>query len=156
MLSTFALFSGCGLRIRARGDLVHHMVEDTGIALGNALSQALGDRRDIERFGYAVVPMDDALVMVSIDLVRRPYVSVDLGLDGVMIEDLEGGLIDHFYRSLAYYTPFTLHIARLRGRDPHHIAEASFKSFAIAISQAWRIRGGTPRGSYTPSVKGEM
>jgi len=136
MLETMAHHGGIGVVVEAEGDLGHHVIEDTGIALGEALSAALGDRRGIKRYGYALIPMDDALVAVAIDLVKRPYSSVGLDLGGWYIEDVEGSLLEHFLRSMSYSGAFTLHAMKLRGEDPHHIAEACFKALGIALSEA--------------------
>ncbi|MEM1611204.1 MAG: imidazoleglycerol-phosphate dehydratase [Sulfolobales archaeon] len=149
LLETLAHHSGIGISIDAEGDMAHHVIEDTGIAFGEALSTALGDRAGIRRFGYALIPMDDALVAVAIDLVRRPYSEIKLGLRGVYIEDIEGSLIEHFLRSTSYSGSFTLHALKIYGEDPHHIAEACFKALGISLSQA---TSRSERGSI--SVKG--
>mgnify|MGYP000014698282 CR=1 FL=1 len=149
MLETMAHHGVLGLRVDASGDMSHHVVEDTGIAIGEALSHALGDRAGIGRFGYAIIPMDDALVMVSIDLIRRPYSVIDLGLDGSYIEDLEGSLIEHLLRSMSLSGLFTLHAKRIHGEDPHHIAEACFKALGVSLKEAVK-----PTGRESISVKG--
>ncbi|MDT7888294.1 MAG: imidazoleglycerol-phosphate dehydratase [Desulfurococcales archaeon] len=136
ILETMAHHGGIGLSVEAEGDMSHHVIEDTGIALGEALAIALGDRRGIKRFGYALIPMDDALVAVAIDLARRPYSSISLGLRGSYIEDIDGSLIEHFLRSMSSSGYFTMHAVKLAGEDPHHIAEACFKALGVSLSQA--------------------
>jgi imidazoleglycerol-phosphate dehydratase len=149
LLETMAHHGGLGITVEAEGDMMHHVIEDAGIAIGEALSMALGDRDGIRRFGYALIPMDDALVAVAIDLVRRPYSEIRLGLRGAYIEDIEGSLIEHFLRSMSYSGFFTLHALKIYGEDLHHIAEACFKALGISLSQAISR---TRRGSI--SVKG--
>ncbi len=136
MLETMAHHGEIGLRVEATGDLEHHIVEDTGIALGEALSKALGDRAGIKRYGYALIPMDDALVAVAVDLVRRAYSRISLGLESTRIEDIDGRNIEHFLRSLSSSGVFTLHALKIYGEDPHHIAEACFKALGLSVKQA--------------------
>lgn len=152
LLESMAHHGGIGLRVEASGDMAHHVFEDTGIALGEALDRALGDRAGVRRFGYAVVPMDEALVLVSLDLVRRPRPVIDLRLRGSMLEGVDGGLVEHMLESFATWGRFTLHVLRLRGEDSHHVAEAVFKALGLALRDASRLeeRGGVP------STKGEM
>lgn len=142
MLESMAHHGQIGLRIEAAGDLEHHVIEDTGIALGEAISKALGDRVGIRRYGYALIPMDDALVAVAIDLVRRAYSRVSLDLGGFRVEDVEGRNLEHFLRSLSFSGVFTLHALKIYGEDPHHIAEACFKALGISLKQASGLSGG--------------
>jgi imidazoleglycerol-phosphate dehydratase len=154
MLDSFATHSMVDLRVRARGDLQHHLVEDVALALGEALSTALSDRSGIARFGEAVIPMDDALVLASIDLVKRPYSSVQLGLERVMVEDAPREDLEHFFVSLATSLGSTLHVRVLDGRNDHHKFEAAVKGVAIAFRRA-----ATPdprRSRKPPSSKGSM
>lgn len=151
LLETMAHHGGLELRVRASGNMAHHVVEDTGRALGEALDRALTDRAGIRRFGHAVIPMDDALVLVAVDLVKRPYSVVKLELRGYTIEGLEGTLVEHFLETLALWGRFTLHVVKLSGRDPHHVAEAAFKGLGIALREASRLVGES-----VSSVKGEM
>ena len=154
MLDSFATHSMVDLRVRARGDVQHHLVEDVALALGEALSTALSDRSGIARFGEAVIPMDDALVLASIDLVKRPYSSVQLGLERVMVEDAPREDLEHFFVSLATSLGSTLHVRVLDGRNDHHKFEAAVKGVAIAFRRA-----ATPdprRSRKPPSSKGSM
>ena len=130
MTETLARYASFDLAMSAEGDNDHHIIEDCAITVGKALRQALGDG-PIERMATAVVPMDDALVMASLDLVDRPYADVDL----------PDPLYTHYMRSLAMSAGMTLHIVVIRGFDEHHIVEAAFKAVGKALSQAVRPRG---------------
>ncbi|MDO5852648.1 MAG: imidazoleglycerol-phosphate dehydratase [Thermoplasmata archaeon] len=130
MTETLARYASFDLEMTASGDNDHHIIEDCAITLGKALRQALGDT-PIERMATAVVPMDDALVMASLDLVDRPYADIDL----------PDPLYTHYLRSLAMSAGMTLHIVVIRGFDEHHIVEAAFKAVGKALSQAVRVRG---------------
>lgn len=130
MTETLARYASFDLAMSAEGDNDHHIIEDCAITVGRALRQALGDG-PIERMATAVVPMDDALVMASLDLVDRPYADVDL----------PDPLYTHYMRSLAMSAGMTLHIVVIRGFDDHHIVEAAFKAVGKALSQAVRPRG---------------
>lgn len=154
MLDSFATHSLVDLRVRATGDLQHHLVEDVALALGEALSEALSDRAGIARFGEAVVPMDDALVVVAVDLVRRPYASVQLGLERVMVEDAPREDLEHFFRSLATSLGSTVHVKVLDGKNDHHKFEAAVKGLALAFRRA--ASEDTRRARRKPSSKGEM
>ncbi len=152
MLEAFAKHSGCGLTLRAKGDGMdhHHLVEDVGIALGAAIAQALGDKRGIVRFGSLAVPLDDALVLASVDLSGRFYLNCDLRFGVERIGDMPTELISHFYYSLAENGRFNLHLLQLAGTNSHHLCEASFKAFARAFAQAKSLTGATD----APSTKG--
>ena len=130
MTETMARYAGFDLVLSVEGDNDHHIIEDTAITLGKALRQAMGDE-PIERMATAVVPMDDALVMSSLDLVDRPYADIDLP-DPIYI---------HFMRSFAMASGMTLHIVQIRGFDEHHLVEAGFKATGKALAQALRVRG---------------
>lgn len=129
MTETLARYAGFDLVLSADGDNDHHIIEDTAITLGKAISQAMGDE-PIERMATAVIPMDDALVMASLDLVDRPYADIDC----------PDPLYTHFMRSLAMSAGMTLHIVRIRGFDEHHIVEAGFKATGKALAAALRRR----------------
>lgn len=135
MLKIFAEHSGIDLEVEADGDLIHHIVEDTAICLGKAISEALGKREKIKRFGYAIIPMDDALVIASIDLKERSYCNVRMKLSNI-IEDLRSDDITHFIRSFADNLRATIHIYEIHGSDSHHKAEAAIKALAISIKNA--------------------
>ena len=156
MLTLFAHHGGFDLTVRARGDLDvdgHHTVEDVGLALGQALREALGDKRGIRRYGSFLLPMDEALASVALDLSGRPYFAHDLHLTGVRIGEFDGDLTPHFLRSLATQCGMTLHVRLLAGSDAHHIVEAVFKAFARALSQACERHG---RDDEVPSTKGAL
>ena len=160
MLTALGKHSLIDLTIRASGDTdidVHHTVEDTAITLGQALRQALGDKRGIARFGDALVPLDEALARAVVDISGRPYVVHD-GEPEAQTYHLIGGhftgsMTRHVFESLAYHAGICLHIHLLSGRDPHHIAEAQFKALAralrFAIARDERVDG-------VPSTKGAL
>lgn len=129
MTETLARYAGFDLVLSAVGDNDHHIIEDTAITLGKAIRQAMGDE-PIERMATAVIPMDDALVMASLDLVDRPYADIDC----------PDPLYTHFMRSLAMSAGMTLHIVVIRGFDEHHIVEAGFKATGKALAEALRRR----------------
>ena len=156
MLTLFAHHGGFDLTVRATGDLEvdgHHTVEDIGLALGQALREALGDKRGIRRYGSFLLPMDEALAMVVLDLSGRPYFAHDLQLAGVRIGEFDGDLAPHFLRSLATQCGMTLHVRLLAGSDAHHIVEAVFKAFARALAEACERHG---RDDEVPSTKGTL
>jgi imidazoleglycerol-phosphate dehydratase len=153
MLELFAHHGGFDLTIDAVGDLDvdgHHTVEDVGLALGQALGEALGDKHGIRRYGSFLLPMDEALAMVALDLSGRPYFAHDLQLAGVRIGAFDGDLAAHFFRSLAMQARLTLHVRLLAGGDAHHIVEAVFKGVARALAQACERTD----GQGVPSTKG--
>jgi len=140
MLEAFAKHSGSGLRVRARGDGMdhHHLVEDVGIALGKAIYDALGEKRGIERYGDALVPLDDALVLASVDLSGRSYLNFDVKFKVENLGDLKTELVGEFFRALTDNGKFNLHLIRQNGKVAHHLCEASFKAFARAFRAAKR------------------
>ena len=152
MLDAFAKHSGCGLKLRATGDGLdhHHLVEDVGIVLGDAIRQALGSKAGIARFGSIAVPLDDALVLGSVDLSGRAYLNFDVTFAAENLGDLKTELVSHFFRSVSEHGAFNLHLLQLAGRNSHHLCEASFKAFARAFGAAK-----APSGTSTiPSTKG--
>ncbi|MEM3402750.1 MAG: imidazoleglycerol-phosphate dehydratase HisB [Candidatus Hadarchaeales archaeon] len=150
LLSSFAKHGNIDLTVRARGDLSHHIAEDTMIALGEALEKALGKKAGIERFGDATVPMDDALVMVAVDLSGRPYAEIEAGFRKRKVDDLSADMIPHLLQTFAVNGKFNLHVKIMRGKNDHHKAEAIFKALGVAIRRAAaKIPG---RG--VPSTKG--
>ena len=156
MLELFAHHSRFDLTVHAGGDLHvdgHHTVEDIGLALGQALREALGDKRGIRRYGSFLLPMDEALALVALDLSGRPYFVHDLQLSGVRLGEFEGDLTPHFLRSLATQSGMTLHVRLLAGSDAHHIVEAVFKAFARALAEACELHG---RDHEVPSTKGTL
>jgi imidazoleglycerol-phosphate dehydratase len=153
MINTLSKHSLIDMKVKASGDLKHHVVEDTAITLGEALSKALGDRKGVFRFGYATVPMDDAAASVSLDLVKRPYSIVSLKMERERVEDMVKEDIQHFLQSLIQSLEATVHIHVDYGEDDHHKVEAAFKALALALRQAVSL---DVRRSSPPSAKGVM
>jgi imidazoleglycerol-phosphate dehydratase len=155
MLDSLARHSRFDLTVRAQGDLhvdQHHTAEDVGISLGQALDRALGERRAIRRFGDAVVPLDEALAQVAIDLGGRGWASIELPFRGPTIGGLSTEMIPHLLQSFATDGRFSLHVRLLAGDNDHHRAEATFKALARALDDATRH---DPRlGGDVPSTKG--
>jgi imidazoleglycerol-phosphate dehydratase len=142
------------LRVRTDGDLevdAHHTVEDTGIALGQALAQALDDKAGVERFGDATVPIDEALVRVAVDLSGRPYLVYDATTPVALIGSYETSLTRHFFEALVANARITLHVQALSGDNSHHIQEAVFKAVAVALRRAVAVTA-----SQVPSTKGVL
>lgn len=140
------------LTVAATGDDVHHVVEDVGIVLGQAFTEALGDRRGIGRMGHAVVPMDDALALVAVDCSGRGYIVLDAFFGQLAVGDLPRELVGHFLRSFATEGRLNLHARILCGSDDHHKAEAIFKALARALDMATALD--PRRGGEVPSTKG--
>ena len=139
MLELFARHGAFDLHIKARGDLYvdqHHTVEDVGIALGEAVSKALGDRRGINRAGYFVMPMDETLAVAAIDLGGRPHTVVDLQVAVATVGDLQAELVTDFFAGFAMAARANVHVKVLYGRSNHHKIEACFKAFARALRVA--------------------
>jgi imidazoleglycerol-phosphate dehydratase len=155
MLSQVARHGGIGLAVDARGDLhvdEHHLVEDTGICLGDALRRALGEKRGIERFGSGFVAMDDALARTVIDLSGRPFLVFHARFSRSRINGFPTELVEEFFRAVSTETRMNLHIALLYGSNAHHQVEAVFKSFGRALREAVRLTGGHD----VPSTKGVL
>lgn len=156
MLVLLARHSLIDISVTANGDLEtgsHHTVEDTGITLGQAIDQALGDRSGIERYASSLVPMDEVLVQVAMDLSGRPYLSFDAELAPMVIGGFETDLVAEFLRGLANSSRMTLHVDVLKGGGPHHVIEGCFKGVARALRAAVALN---PRVSGVPSSKGSL
>src|ERR1700712_646280 len=160
MLTAFAKHSLVDLEVKSTGDTaidVHHTVEDTGIVLGKAIAQALGDKSGISRFGDALVPLDDALAQAVIDISGRPYLvhtGEPAGFEFHLIGGhFTGSMVRHVFEAITFNAGLTVHLTVLAGRDPHHIAEAEFKAFARAFRQAVAL---DPRVTGVPSTKGAL
>ena len=154
LLDAVARHGGLDLDVGVRGDLEtgpHHTVEDTGIALGQALDAALGDRSGIVRFGHAVVPMDEARAACSIDISGRPYTDFSADFPAARVADFDTDLAEEFFRAVANAAKLTLHVGVEAGTNPHHMVEVSFKAFARALRQAIAE---DPRVQGVPSTKG--
>jgi imidazoleglycerol-phosphate dehydratase len=154
LLDAVARHGGLDLDVGVNGDLEtgpHHTVEDTGIALGQALDAALGDRSGIARFGHAVVPMDEARAACAIDLSGRPYTELSGNFPAARVADFDTDLAEEFFRAVAGAAKLTLHVSVEAGTNPHHMVEVSFKAFARALRQAIAV---DPRVQGVPSTKG--
>jgi imidazoleglycerol-phosphate dehydratase len=160
LLTAFAKHSLTDLSVRARGDIeidVHHTVEDVGIVLGQAIREALGDKRGISRYGDALVPLDEALAQAVVDISGRPFLvhsGEPAGFEFHLIGGhFTGSMVRHVFEAVAFNAGLTVHVNVLAGRDPHHIAEAEFKAFARAFRQAKSL---DPLVSGVPSTKGAL
>lgn len=153
LLVTLGTHSLIDMKIEATGDLAHHVVEDVALTLGNALSKALGNRERIKRFGTAVVPMDEASALASIDLARRPFSVIELQIKESAIEGLKAEDINHFLTSLATSLEVNLHVSVQYGENDHHKVEAAFKALALSLRQACELDA---KRSGPPSTKGAI
>lgn len=139
MLQGFTRHGLFDMDLMVKGDLnvdMHHTVEDTGIVLGNAIMNALGDKSGITRYGSMILPMDETLMLCAIDLCNRPYFSFECDFQTEKIGDFETELIREFFYAVSYSAKMNLHIKQLSGSNSHHVAEAMFKAFAKALDQA--------------------
>jgi imidazoleglycerol-phosphate dehydratase len=156
MLTLMSVHGLVDLTVQAEGDLQvdwHHTVEDVGLVLGEALSRSLGDRKGICRYGYAVIPMDDALAQVAVDLSNRPYLKLRLPASLPRQNDLDASLAQEFFRALAFKGGMNLHIHVPYGDNWHHIIEAVFKGTGRALRQAVGL---DQRATGIPSSKGSL
>ena len=156
MLNHVARHGLLDLEVRASGDLHvddHHTVEDVGIALGKAIDQALGDRASIVRYGHAVVPMDEALVLCALDISGRGLCICDLQLPPVRIGEYSAEMTPEFFRAVAHNAGITLHVKQISGANAHHIVEGAFKAFGRALAQAVST---SDRVQGIPSTKGTL
>ena len=156
MLDLFAKHGLFDLTVRAKGDLevdYHHTVEDVGLALGEAFNRALGDRKGINRYGWSVVPMDESLSRVAVDLGGRPYLVYAVAMAKKKIRDFDLGLIKEFFQAFTVQTKMNLHIKLMYGDEPHHAYESVFKATARALRIACAK---DPRVKGVPSSKGKI
>jgi imidazoleglycerol-phosphate dehydratase len=154
MLEQLGKHGGFDLQIDATGDLeidLHHTVEDVGIVLGAALKEALGDKAGVRRFASSLVPLDEALVQVALDLSGRPFLVYEVDPVSEWIGTFDPQLMEEFWRAFAFGAGITLHVRSLSGRNGHHIIEASFKGVARALRDAVGIEG-----TSVPSTKGTL
>ena len=154
MLEQLGTHGGFDLRIEAKGDLeidTHHTVEDVGIVLGTALKEALGDKAGVRRFASSLVPLDEALVQVALDLSGRPFLVYEVDPVSEWIGTFDPQLAEEFWRAFTYGAGITLHIRSVSGKNGHHVIEASFKGVARALRDAVRIEG-----TGVPSTKGVL
>jgi imidazoleglycerol-phosphate dehydratase len=142
------------LSVKADGDLdvdYHHTVEDVGLVFGQALNAALGDRKGIVRYGFASVPMDEALCETSLDLGGRPFLVMQSPMKHMFVKDFEVKLVEEFFRAVSVESRSNIHLRQIYGDEAHHVCEGLFKSFARALRQAFSI---DPRETGVPSSKG--
>lgn len=142
------------LTVKATGDLhvdYHHTVEDVGLVLGKALNEALGDRRGLTRYGFASIPMDEALCEASLDLGGRPFLVMQSSMKHLFVKDFEVKLLEEFFRAVSVEARANIHLRQVYGDETHHVCEGFFKSFARALRQAKTI---DPRETGVPSSKG--
>lgn len=154
MLEQLGRHGGFDLTVKAEGDLAvdtHHTVEDTGIVLGQAFKEALGDKAGIRRFASMAVPLDEALVEVALDLSGRPYLAYDVDPVAEWIGTFDPQLAEEFWRAFVTSAAITLHLRSVTGRNGHHVLEASFKGVARSLRDAVRVEGGG-----VPSTKGAL
>ena len=139
MLTLLGKHSFMDLTVQAQGDLnvdSHHTVEDIGLALGQALQQALGNKEGIHRYGSCLLPMDEALVQIALDFSGRPFLVWNADIPRVMLGNMEAEMLEEFFRAVAMESKLTLHVNLLYGKNTHHMAEAIFKGFARALAEA--------------------
>jgi imidazoleglycerol phosphate dehydratase HisB len=154
MVETLIFYMGASGRVKAidlRGFDDHHIVEDVAIVLGSALDKALGDRVGLTRFGWSIVPMDDALTLASVDLGGRVYFVFKGSFTRDTVGDMATEMVPHFIRSLASSLKATIHVKVMWGENNHHVAESIFKALGLAIGQAIQVKG-----SGVPSLKGVL
>jgi imidazoleglycerol-phosphate dehydratase len=157
MLDQIARHGMIDLAIEAKGDLhidAHHTIEDVGITLGQALAKALGDKRGLTRYGYAYVPLDEALSRVVVDLSGRPGLSFNVDFTRALIGEFDVDLIREFFQAVVNHAGITVHIDNLRGDNAHHQAESVFKAFARALRMA--VSADPRAGGAVPSTKGSL
>ncbi|MEM8959692.1 MAG: imidazoleglycerol-phosphate dehydratase HisB [Pseudomonadota bacterium] len=157
MLDQLSRHALIDMTVKASGDLHvddHHTVEDTGIALGQALTEAMGDKRGIRRYGSCLLPMDDALVRAALDLSGRPYLVWNLPLHTAKIGTFDTELVREFFQALSTHAGITLHVEALAGINSHHITEAAFKAVARALRDA--LEPDPRRADAVPSTKGSL
>jgi imidazoleglycerol-phosphate dehydratase len=157
LLDALARHAGFDLTLTAEGDLHiddHHTVEDCGIALGQALSKALGDKRGIRRYGACLLPMDDALVRAALDLSGRPFLVWDVPMTAPKIGTFDTELVREFFQALSTHGGVTLHVHLLHGLNSHHIAEAAFKAVARSLRDA--LETDARKADAVPSTKGTL
>ncbi|CAI8342715.1 MAG: Imidazoleglycerol-phosphate dehydratase [Opitutia bacterium UBA7350] len=157
MLTLFARHGFFDLKLKASGDIdvdYHHTVEDIGIVLGQSLKQSLGEKRGIRRYGFFLLPMDESLARIALDLSNRPAFVYKVDYKDAMVRDFNIGLVKEFFQAFANEAGCNLHINLEYGEEPHHIAEAIFKGFARALDMATTVD--SRLGDAIPSTKGSL
>ena len=156
MLELLKKHAAIDLSVKAEGDIrvdYHHTVEDTGLVIGQAIDRALGERRGIARYGFASVPMDEALCETSLDLGGRPFLVMQCAMKHCFVKDFEVKLVEEFFRAVSVESRSNIHLRQIYGDEAHHVCEGLFKSFARALRQAKRI---DPYEKGIPSSKGVL
>ena len=154
MLTLFSRHGGFDLELHCSGDTdvdYHHTVEDVGLVLGKAMDQALGDRKGIVRYGFASIPMDEALCETSLDLGGRPFLVMQCAMKHMMVRDFEVKLVEEFFRAVSVEARANIHLRQIYGDEAHHVCEGLFKSFARALRAAVKV---DPSEKGVPSSKG--
>lgn len=151
LLASFARHGGFDLKVKASGDNQHHIIEDVAICLGKAFSKALKDKKGIARFGFSIIPMDDVLVLTSVDISGRAYFNYGMKFRWKEVEGVKTEMIEHFLQTFSSEFKINLHAKLLDGKNEHHKAEALFKSLGLSLSQACSIKGES-----VPSTKGVL
>ncbi len=154
MIESFVKYSGMDVELSGRGDVdvdAHHLVEDTGLVLGSCVTEALGDRAGIARFGHAYAPLDESLVRCALDYGKRPHVVYEMAALHGRINDFDVSVLHEFVRGYAQNAGISLHLDLIRGDNLHHIAEAAFKALGLATREALTVIGGG-----IPSTKGSL
>lgn len=156
MLEGFSKHGFFDLDVKIKGDLHvdgHHTVEDAGIVLGTAIKEAVGDKKGMKRYGYFILPMDDALALCAVDLCGRPYLQFDCEFPNDMVGSLDTSLVKEFFYAVSYSAAMNIHIKMLSGNNTHHMIEAIFKAFAKALDEATSM---DPRIADVLSTKGAL
>ena len=156
MLTLMSYHAAFDIKLEARGDLEvdqHHTVEDVGLCIGKALIEALGDKKGITRYGWAILPMDEALCLVSLDLSGRPHLTYEVDLPVQLISDFDPTCVREFLQALVNAGGLTLHVRRMSGENPHHILEAVFKGLGRSLRTAVQLEGSSHD---VPSTKGTL
>ncbi len=156
MLNLMARHGFFDLKIQAVGDLeidAHHLVEDIGIVLGEAFRKAMGSKEGIKRYGFFMLPMDEALVLASLDLSDRPFLVYNVDIPADKVGEFDTELLEEFFRAFAHEARITLHLKLIHGKNSHHIMEALFKALGRSLDQALQV---DPRVEGVPSTKGKL
>ena len=155
IINSFARYSEIDINLVSNSEdrINHHLIEDIGIVLGQTIDKALGERKKISRFGYSLIPMDESISKVAVDLIKRPYYHLDLKLERELIENISKEDINHFFQSFISNLNCCVHIVVEYGINDHHKIEATVKAFAIALKIAMKIN---PNNEEKPSTKGMM
>ncbi|MBE6818792.1 MAG: imidazoleglycerol-phosphate dehydratase HisB [Ruminococcaceae bacterium] len=157
MLTLFAKHAGVDLSVKCTGDTnvdYHHTTEDIGIVLGQAVSEALGEKKGICRYGYMILPMDESLILASLDVSGRSYLNYNVTIPAYKVGDFDTELVEEFWLAFCRSAACTLHIKQLEGKNTHHIIEATFKAVARAFAQAVAVDAAQPDA--IPSTKGVL